>query len=119
MARSTSAPHIPSSLARLLETETRLETLLAKARELAEAMISEAECQAKARAVALETELAEAGALAEGRRSADCAERLAALSRESELALGRLRSIGPERITELAHWVSDQVFDGALAADGL
>jgi len=95
----------------------RLETLLAESRERAEAMIGEAERQAKAGAAALETELAEAAALAQTRRWADCAERLAALSHESELALGRLRGIGPERISELAQWISEQVLDATLAGD--
>ena len=117
MARSAPAPHSPSSLARLLETEARLEKLLAEARGRAQAMISEAERQATAREAALERELAEAAALAEGSRSADCAERLAALSHESELALGRLRGIGPERISELAGWVSEQVLNEALPGE--
>jgi hypothetical protein len=117
MARSASATVIPSSLARLLETETRLETLLAESRERAEAMISDAERQAEAGAAALENELAEAAALAETRLSADCAERLVALSRESELALGHLRGIGPERISELARWISEQVLDPTVAGD--
>jgi hypothetical protein len=118
MARSASPDaHVPGSLARLLETETRLEALLAEARERAEGLIGEAVRQAKGREAALKTELAEAAALAERRRAEDGAQQLAALSRESELALGRLRSIGPERVSELAHWVANQVLDGGLAPD--
>lgn len=118
MARSASAPESPSSLARLLETETRLERVLADARERADARIGEAERQARAGVAALEAELADAAALADGRRSADCAARLAALSDEHEHALARLRGIGPEQITELGHWVSEQVLHGVLAGGG-
>ena len=119
MARSASAdPRSPSSLTRLLETEARLESMLADARERADALIRDAASQAKALAAALQAELTEAAALAERKRSADCAERLATLSRENELALGRLRGMESERFAELAHWVANQALDRALAEDG-
>lgn len=117
MARSAPAPHSQSSLSRLLSVEARLDTLLAEARERASAILSEAEHQAAAGATALEAELAEAAKQADGRRAADCAERLTALSHETERALRHLRAIGPERITELARWVSEQVLDGALTGE--
>jgi hypothetical protein len=91
--------------------------VLAEARERATALIREAENQAKTRAAALERELAEAATMAAGKRSADCAERLAALSRENQLALEQLRAIGPERINELAHWAANQILDGVLTED--
>jgi len=115
MARSATAdPQLPSALARLLETEARLEARLAAARERADGLRLGAERQAQALAAALETELAEAAALAAGRRSAECSERLAALARDNDLALARLRTVGPARIGELARWVSGQVLERAL-----
>jgi hypothetical protein len=66
--------------------------------------------------VALDAELAEATTRATARHSAECTARLATLAREHERALGRLRSIGPERIGELARWVAKQVLERALVA---
>ncbi len=115
MARSASIrPPAPSALARLLETESELESVLRDAGERAEALIRAAESQAQAVVAALEKELSEAATQAEGRRSADCAARLGALSRENQLALDRLRAIGPDRVSELAHWVADQVLHGPV-----
>jgi len=102
-----------SALARLLEQEQQLEAMLAGARTRAAELVARAEREARAGALALEAELAEAMTRAEAVRSADCAARLAEVTREGEQALTRFRSIGPERITELAQWVTSQVLEGA------
>ena len=106
-----------SALARLLEREAQLEAMLGGARERAAAIIANAEHEAEAGAAALEAELAAAAARAEASRSADCAARLAALSRQSEVALARLRDIGPAQLTGLAHWVAGQVLEGSAGAE--
>ena len=106
-----------SALARLLEREAQLEAMLGSARERAAAIIAGAEHEAEAGAAALEAELAEAAARAEATRSADCAERLAALSRQSQVALARLRDIGTAQRTAQAHWVAAQVLEGFAGAE--
>lgn len=108
---AVSAPS--SALGRLLEQEQRLEAMLADARTRAAELVAQAEREAGADALALEAELAEALTRAEALRSADCAARLAELTREGEQALTRFRNIGPERITQLAQWVASQVLEGA------
>ena len=102
-----------SALARLLEQEQRLEAMLAGARTRAAELVAQAEREARAGALALEAELTEAAALAERRRSADCAERLAELTREGERSLARFRDLKPARLTRLAQWVASQVLEGA------
>ena len=105
---------VPSSaLARLLEQEQRLEAMLADTRSRAAELVAQAEREARAGALALEAELAEAAARAEADRTAHCAERLAELTREGEHSLARFRNLGPAQITELARWVASQVLDGA------
>jgi len=108
----------PSSLSRLLETETRLEAVLSDARERAGTLRHEAESQARGRVAALDAELAEAAAQAERQHAADCAQRLAVLAREHELAMEALRAIAPARISELASWVSTQVLERAFSGGG-
>lgn len=102
-----------SALGRLLEQEQRLEAMLADARTRAAELVAQAEREARADALALEVALAEAVTRAEAVRSADCAARLAELTREGEQALIRFRNIGPERITELSQWVASQVLERA------
>ena len=102
-----------SALGRLLEQEQRLEAMLGDARTRAAELVAQAEREARAGALALEAELAEAVTRAQAVRSADCAERLAELTCEGERSLARFRNIGPAQITELAEWVASQVLDGA------
>ena len=111
-------PGPSTSLARLLELEARLETQLTEARARAEAMVRDAEERARLRMEALRQELTRAGVEAERRGAAEGEERLAALSRQNDIALARLRDVRPERIAELAHWVSVQVLDAAPGVEG-
>jgi hypothetical protein len=102
-----------SALARLLEQEQRLEAMLAGARTRAAELVAQAQREADAGALTLEAELRDAAAVAETRRSADCAERLAELTREAERTLDRFRDLGPAQLTRLAQWVASQVLEGA------
>ncbi len=111
-------PGPATSLARLLDLEARLESQLNEARARAEALVRDAEDRARLRMDALRRELAEAGVQAERRRAAEGEERLAELSRQHALALARLRDVPPERITELAQWLSVQVLDAASGEEG-
>jgi vacuolar-type H+-ATPase subunit H len=116
---ASTVSHPPSSLARLLETEARLDGMVADARKRAGQRLRDAETQAQARLAALETELAGAAIQVDRERATACDERLAFLSQEHDRALERLRSIGPERIGGLARWVAERVLDSGLAEGGL
>ena len=107
-----------SSLARLLATESRLETLLVDSREQARLLLVEAEVEAVALVAALEAGQAEAAARLEQRHAAECQARLAALATEHERTITRLRDISSERISELARSIAGQVLARAATESG-
>jgi hypothetical protein len=96
-------------LARLLETERRLEEIVAGARDEAAALVTRAREDAAAREAAVATEFAgalreiEAGIAAERqRREGELAETMGAEAR-------RFDAIGAERVDALAHYVIARV----------
>lgn len=104
-----SAPEATSALSRLLDTEARLEAMVAEARERADAVVREAESRCSARLAAVDAELRDALAAARSRHAGECAARIALLERESEAALRRYEAVAGERAEELARWLANQV----------
>ncbi|HEU5219437.1 MAG TPA: hypothetical protein VFU23_12325 [Gemmatimonadales bacterium] len=110
MARPPSTgPGSSTALARLLATESDLETLLSEARARADSLVREAETRSSARLRALDAELAAEAAAATRRQATECAERIAAISRESDAVLRRFRSLEAAHYAALARWTADRV----------
>lgn len=112
-----SLAHAPASanggdLARLLETEARLEESLGEARTEAARLVAEAQAAARAREAALDAELDAEGRRLEGEIGAqrDRAQRdiAAAAQREAE----RYDAVPPARIGELARRVVQRLLEG-------
>lgn len=101
-----------SDLARLLDTESRLEELLRRAREEAARLVAEAHSAAQAREAALAAELDAAAQRLEAEIASERAraaqEIAAATRREAE----RFDRVTAERIGELAHFVLAAVIRG-------
>jgi hypothetical protein len=93
----------------LLEAESRLERLLTEARARADTVVREAEARARERLASVDTALTAAAEAARQRHAAECAERIEAMTRETDTALRRYQDITRTRIGALAQWVADQV----------
>ncbi len=100
-------------MARLLDTETRLEQTLGRARDEAARLVTEAREAARAREAALGAELEAAaqrlGAEIATERDRAAREIVEAARREAE----RFDGVTPERIGELARRVVERVIGGA------
>jgi hypothetical protein len=102
-------PAGPSALERLLETERRLDTLIAEERLQAEATVKAAREEAARLERLLEEELAVCAQEVEQRLAAERDARLAFVEDEAGRALARFQSISEEQIGRLAEWVVEQV----------
>ena len=90
------------ALSALLETERRLAAELEAIAREAEAIVSAAESEAKARLDALDGELAAEGEAFARSIEAGAANRIEALRREADAAVARYRSVSDETVLELA-----------------
>jgi len=109
----TSTPPSGGDLARLLDTETRLEQALQRARDEATRLVTEARGTARAREAALGAELDAAARRLEaeiaGERDRAAQEIAAAARRDTE----RFDGVTAERIRDVARQVVDRVIGGA------
>jgi hypothetical protein len=96
-------------LARLLEVESRLGSMLDEARRMAAESLAEADARGTALSRAVEDELAEAGASAARRQSEAAQARFRELARDRDESLARLDRNGAGQLEALATWVSEQV----------
>ncbi|HEX9892978.1 MAG TPA: hypothetical protein VGA78_03595 [Gemmatimonadales bacterium] len=108
----------PSALERLLNTEGRLDAMLAQEARDAEAILRAAQEEVVELEHRLEAELVSAAHEVDQRLAAERDARLAFIEDEARRSLEVLESVTPEQVGALAVWVVDRVLesiDGASA----
>lgn len=117
MTRPEQTDSRAGGLALLVETEDRLEAMLAARREEAARLLAEARGQADERLAALDEEVASRTTRREREihERADAAVRDAA--REGERRAARWREVPPSRVEELAGIVIERLLDAVGQAD--
>lgn len=113
MAREPPVELAPgSALARLLETEARLELMLAESTARAHAVVAAAEQDALTRLAAVDDELTQLGLDVAARYRAELITRIAQLEADAARELRGLESVDAGRIGRLTDWVVEQVIAG-------
>lgn len=100
-------------LALLVETEDRLEAMLAERREEAARLVTAAESESADRLARLEAALAEEEERIRFAAGERASEEAAAATREGERRARRYREVPDERVNALAAWIADRVIDPA------
>ncbi len=109
---SPAAPPNGSDLARLLETEARLEGELARAREEATRLVTAARADAAAREAALAADLETASRQLEATVEAERELRHRGIAEGAAREAERFDRVGPEQVAALARYVLGRVIEG-------